>query len=71
MSLEGIAVSNGSACTAASIDPSHVLLALGLTDTEAFSCLRFSLGRFSTKADVAATVSAVAEVVSGLREMMG
>jgi cysteine desulfurase len=71
MSLEGIAVSNGSACTAASIDPSHVLLALGLTDTEAFSCLRFSLGRFSTEADVAATVSAVAEVVSGLREMMG
>jgi cysteine desulfurase len=71
MGLEGIAVSNGSACTAASIDPSHVLLALGLTDTEAFSCLRFSLGRFTTEADVTATFAAVEEVVAGLREMMG
>ena len=53
MGLEGIAVSNGSACTAASIDPSHVLLAMGLNETEAFSCLRFSLGRFNTEADVA------------------
>lgn len=71
MGLTGIAVSNGSACTAASIDPSHVLLAMGLTDTEAFSCLRFSAGRFSTEADIMTTVSAVAEVVAGLRAMMG
>ncbi|WP_266362208.1 cysteine desulfurase family protein [Tellurirhabdus rosea] len=71
MGLEGIAVSNGSACTAASIDPSHVLLALGLNETEAFSCLRFSLGRFTTEADVAATVKAVKEVVEGLRALVG
>lgn len=71
MGLEGIAVSNGSACTAASIDPSHVLLAMGLNDTEAFSCLRFSLGRFTTDADITATVDAVKEVVEGLRALVG
>ncbi|MCY7360436.1 MAG: cysteine desulfurase [Rudanella sp.] len=70
MGLEGIAVSNGSACTAASIDPSHVLLAMGLTETEAFSCLRFSLGRFTTEADIAATVDAVKGVVEELRALV-
>ena len=70
MGLDGIAVSNGSACTAASIDPSHVLLAMGLTETEAFSCLRFSLGRFTTEADVVATVKAVKEVVEELRALV-
>ncbi|WP_229311232.1 aminotransferase class V-fold PLP-dependent enzyme [Larkinella soli] len=71
MGLEGIAVSNGSACTAASIDPSRVLLAMGLTETEAFSCLRFSLGRFTTDADVDVTVNAVKQVVAGLRTLVG
>ncbi len=70
MGLEGIAVSNGSACTAASIDPSHVLLAMGLTETEAFSCLRFSLGRFNTEADVTATVAAIKGVVEELRALV-
>ncbi|MCX6214226.1 cysteine desulfurase family protein [Spirosoma sp.] len=70
MGLEGIAVSNGSACTAASIDPSHVLLAMGLTETEAFSCLRFSLGRFNTEADVLATVNAIKGVVEELRALV-
>ncbi|GAB2528040.1 cysteine desulfurase family protein [Spirosoma aerophilum] len=70
MGLEGIAVSNGSACTAASIDPSHVLLAMGLTETEAFSCLRFSLGRFNTEADVTATVTAIKGVVEELRALV-
>ena len=70
MGLEGIAVSNGSACTAASIDPSHVLLAMGLNETEAFSCLRFSLGRFTTQADITATVKAVKEVVESLRALV-
>ena len=71
MGLADIAVSNGSACTAASIDPSHVLLAMGLTDTEAFSCLRFSLGRFTTDADITATVDAVRGVVEELRALVG
>lgn len=70
MGLDGIAVSNGSACTAASIDPSHVLLAMGLDDTEAFSCLRFSLGRFNTDADVTTTVDAVKHVVDSLRALV-
>ncbi|MCY7352745.1 MAG: cysteine desulfurase [Cytophagaceae bacterium] len=67
MGLDGMAVSNGSACTAASIDPSHVLLAMGLNETEAFSCLRFSLGRFNSESELAATVGAVKGVVEGLR----
>ena len=70
MGLDSIAVSNGSACTAASIDPSHVLLAMGLTEAEAFSCLRFSLGRFTTEADVLAAVQAVKGVVEELRAMV-
>lgn len=70
MGLEGMAVSNGSACTAASIDPSHVLLALGLNETEAFSCLRFSLGRFNTEADVTAAVSNIKGVVEELRALV-
>lgn len=71
MGLEGIAVSNGSACTAASIDPSHVLLAMGLNETEAFSCLRFSLGRFTTEADVLAAVEGVKGIVEELRALVG
>ena len=70
MGLTNIAVSNGSACTAASIDPSHVLLAMGLNETEAFSCLRFSLGRFTTEADILATVEAVKMVVEELRALV-
>ncbi|WP_461140256.1 aminotransferase class V-fold PLP-dependent enzyme, partial [Spirosoma pomorum] len=70
MGLEGIAVSNGSACTAASIDPSHVLLAMSLTEQEAFSCLRFSLGRFNTEADVIATVNSVKGSVEELRALV-
>ena len=71
MGLEGIAVSNGSACTAASIDPSHVLLAMGLTETEAFSCLRFSLGRFTTEDEIKVAVDAVKGVVEELRALVG
>lgn len=71
MGLDDIAISNGSACTAASIDPSHVLLAMGLTETEAFSCLRFSLGRFNTEADVLTTADAIRGVVEELRALVG
>ncbi len=71
MGLEDIAVSNGSACTAASIEPSHVLLALGLNETEAFSCLRFSLGRFSKAEEIPVVVGAIRGVVEVLRTMVG
>lgn len=69
MGLENVAVSNGSACTSASIEPSHVLMALGMTETEAFSCIRFSLGRFNTADEIPQVVAAVKEVVEGLRAM--
>ncbi len=52
LDLEGIAVSSGSACSAGSLDPSHVLLAMGRSHEEALSALRFSLGRDNTDADV-------------------
>jgi cysteine desulfurase len=71
MGLEGMAVSNGSACTAASIDPSHVLLAMGLNETEAFSCLRFSLGRFTTEADITTAINGVKDLVEELRALVG
>ncbi|WP_159469740.1 cysteine desulfurase family protein [Dyadobacter sp. 3J3] len=70
MGLTDISVSNGSACTSASIDPSHVLLAHGLSEMEAFSCLRFSLGRFSRVDEVEGVVGKVRLVVEGLRAMV-
>lgn len=69
MGLENIAVSNGSACTSASIEPSHVLMALGMTETEAFSCIRFSLGRFNNVDEIPQVVEAVKKVVGQLRAM--
>jgi cysteine desulfurase len=65
--LQDIAISNGSACTSTSVDPSHVLMALGMTETEAFSCIRFSLGRFNQAEEVPVVVEAVRKVVEGLR----
>lgn len=71
MGLHDIAISNGSACTSASIEPSHVLIAHGLSETEAFSCLRFSLGRFNSVEEVEWVVGNVRLVVEGLRAMVG
>ncbi|MBO0948528.1 cysteine desulfurase family protein [Fibrella forsythiae] len=67
MSLNEIAVSNGSACTAASTDPSHVLKAMGLSDELAYSSVRFSLGRFTADADIDQAISHVVTVVDRLR----
>ena len=71
MGLGDIAISNGSACTSASIEPSHVLIAHGLSETEAFSCLRFSLGRFNSVEEVHQVAGKVRLVVEGLRAMVG
>lgn len=69
MGLTNISVSNGSACTSASIEPSHVLLAHGLSEIEAFSCLRFSLGQFNNAHEMIKVATSVREVVENLRAM--
>ena len=69
MSLKNLAVSSGSACTSASLEPSYVLRALGLNDELAHSSLRFSFGRFTTEDDVDQAVAAVRNAVEKLREL--
>lgn len=69
MSLKDLAVSSGSACTSASLEPSYVLRALGLNDELAHSSLRFSFGRFTTEADVDAAVVQLRCAVEKLREL--
>jgi len=69
MSLPDIAVSSGSACTSASLEPSYVLRALGLNDEMAHSSLRFSIGRFTTEEDIDAAIKQVHAAVDKLREL--
>lgn len=66
-----IAVSNGSACTSASIEPSHVLTAMGLSETEAFGSIRFSLGKFNTNEEINIAISTVTNAIHRLRSMLG
>ena len=66
MGLENIMVSNGSACTSAAIEPSHVLQAMGLSESEAFCCLRFGLGRDNSEKDISRTVDRVQQSVKEL-----
>lgn len=67
MAFNRIAVSNGSACTSALVEPSYVLKALGVLDDLAHASVRFSLGRFTSEADIEETVAHVREVVERLR----
>lgn len=69
MSLKDLAVSSGSACTSASLEPSYVLRALGLSDELAHSSIRFSMGRFSTEEDVDRAVELIHTAVGKLREL--
>ncbi len=67
--MDPVAVSTGSACGSGSIDPSHVLLAMGIPYNEAFQCVRFSLGRFSTLEEINDAVDRTVESVTRVREM--
>jgi len=66
---KNIALSSGSACTSASLEPSYVLKALGLGDDLAHSSLRFGLGRFTNDEQIEYTIKAISETVLKLREM--
>ncbi|MCC6712182.1 MAG: cysteine desulfurase [Candidatus Dadabacteria bacterium] len=71
LDLEGIAVSTGSACSEGNVDPSHVLLAMGLTRKEAHSSVRFSLGRFTTREEIEHAAAAVVSAVKRIRGLKG
>lgn len=69
MSLKSMAVSSGSACTSASLEPSYVLRALGLSDELAHSSIRFSFGRYSTEAEVDQAIVDIRKAVDKLRAL--
>lgn len=68
MALRTLAVSTGSACTSASVEPSHVLKAMGLADSVAHGSLRFSLGRYTTEAEVDQAIDSIRQAVPALRK---
>lgn len=69
MSMKNVAISSGSACTSASLEPSYVLRALGVNEELAHTSIRFSIGRFSTQQDIEFTADLLKERVDVLREM--
>ena len=70
LSLKGLAISSGSACSASDPEPSHVLRSIGLSDDEARSSLRFSLGRFNTREEIEQAAADVVMAVKALRELV-
>jgi cysteine desulfurase len=67
--VQDIALSSGSACTSASLEPSYVLRALGAAEDMAHSSLRFGIGRFTTEAEIDFVVDRIVKVVTRLRDM--
>jgi cysteine desulfurase len=69
MGVPNVAVSSGSACTSASLEPSYVLRALGVGDELAHSSIRFSIGRFTTEQEVDEAAETIIQTVNRLRAM--
>jgi cysteine desulfurase len=69
MGVKDVALSSGSACTSAKIEPSHVLRALGLSEEAAQSSLRFGIGRFNTEEEIDYVADSLIDVVGKLREL--
>ena len=69
LSLKGIAVSSGSACSSDSLQPSHVLLAMGIPAEFAHGTLRFSLSKYTTKEEIDYTIESLVEIIEKLREL--
>ena len=69
MAMKNTALSSGSACTSASLEPSYVLRALGATDDIAHSSIRFGIGRFTTEEEVDYVIEKTVETVERLREL--
>ena len=69
LSLKGIAVSSGSACSSDSLQPSHVLLAMGIPAEFAHGTLRFSLSKYTTKEEIDYTIESLVEIIGKLREL--
>ena len=69
MGIKGLAVSSGSACTSASLEPSYVLRALGRSDELAHSSLRMTIGRFTTEAEIDYAIATITDNVAKLREL--
>jgi len=70
MSLRGLAISSGSACTSASVDPSYVLRAMGLSHDEAQSSLRFSFGRNTNAADITRALDDISKALTSLAKLV-
>lgn len=62
--MKNVAVSNGSACSSAVVEPSHVLTAMGLTDDDAFASIRFSLGKFNTREEIISVTKSINELIN-------
>ncbi|EKE21711.1 MAG: hypothetical protein ACD_7C00150G0001 [uncultured bacterium] len=71
LDMEGICASTGSACSSGSLDPSHVLLALGLRHEQAHGSLRLTLGKYTTQEEIDFTVEKIKEIVARLRQISG
>jgi len=69
MAIKDVAVSSGSACTSASLEPSYVLRALGRSDELAHSSIRFTVGRFTTVEDIDYTIGLLERKIAKLREL--